>query len=89
MSSELEKMEIESAKLNAAKESELSKLRDDIKVKVGVFNYELLWDKNLTNWNWVMLLLSIIDNAWNSNHKIAPWMLTMAGFMRSRPLDSR
>ena len=36
MSSELEKMEIESAKLNAAKESELSKLRDDIKVKVNM-----------------------------------------------------
>ena len=62
MSSELEKMEIESAKLNAAKESELSKLRDDIKVKVGVCNYELSWDKNLTNLNRVMLLLSIIDN---------------------------
>ena len=58
MSSELEKMEIESAKLNAAKESELSKLRDDIKVKVGVFNNELLWDKNLTN----LLLLSITNH---------------------------
>ena len=61
MSSELEKMEIESAKLNAAKESELSKLRDDIKVKVGVCNYEQSWDKCLTNLNWVMLLLSIIN----------------------------
>ena len=50
MSSELEKMEIESAKLNAAKESELSKLRDDIKVKVGVCKYEQ-WDKCLTNLN--------------------------------------
>ena len=58
MSSELEKMEIESAKLNAAKESELSKLRDDIKVKVGDCNYELLWDKNLTN----LLFLSITNH---------------------------
>lgn len=34
LSTELEKMEIDSAKLNAAKEAELSKLRDDIKMKV-------------------------------------------------------
>ena len=58
MSSELEKMEIESAKLNAAKESELSKLRDDIKVKVRVCKYVLSWDKNLTN----LLLLSITNH---------------------------